>query len=87
MVIPTNIANANFLDIERDATKMATEKEKTIPILEKVRNIPDDIPNIDCGEAFITAELLAGKKELAPIPLITLAIITNHKPVFSDRWA
>jgi len=33
------------------------------------------------GEAFITAELLAGKNALAPIPLITLATTTSHRPV------
>ena len=50
----------------RDASTMAIEKEKTMPTLAKVRSIPDEIPKSWGGDAFITAEVLAGKNELAP---------------------
>ena len=39
------------------------------------------------GEAFITAEPLAGKKELAPRPLTMLPTTTSHRPVDRERWA
>jgi len=47
---------------------MATAKENTMPIFAKVRSMPDEMPNDSGGAAFITAELLVGKKKLAPIP-------------------
>ena len=71
-VEPTKIANARFLEIDRDATRMATANENTMPMLANVRNIPDAMPNMSGGAAFITAELLAGKNMLVPIPLTRL---------------
>jgi hypothetical protein len=71
-VEPTKIANARFLEIDRDATRMATANENTMPMLANVRSIPDAMPNMSGGAAFITAELLAGKNMLVPIPLTRL---------------
>ena len=43
---------------------------------------------IDSGGAvFITAELLAGQKKLAPLPLMMLASTTTHSPVVTVSWA
>ena len=75
------MAKARCLEIEREATRIATENEKTIPMLAKVRSIPEEIPKTSGGEAFITAELLAGKNELAPTPFTTLASTTSHRPL------
>jgi hypothetical protein len=38
------------------------------------------VPNTAGGDAFMTAELFAGKKKLAPIPLMTLAMTTSLRP-------
>ena len=66
---------------------MAKEKEKTNPMFEKVLNIPEDTPNKLLGAAFITAELLAGKNDEPPIPLMTLAKTTIHRPVLMPSCA
>ena len=58
--VPTKIANARFREMDRDATRIATENENTIPMLANVRSIPDAMPYMSGGAAFITAELLAG---------------------------
>ena len=81
LVVPTKMAKATCLEIEREATRIATEKEKTIPTLAKVLSIPEEIPNTSGGDAFITAELLAGKNALAPATLTTLAKTTSHSPL------
>jgi hypothetical protein len=39
-----------------------------MPMFANVRRIPDAMPNMSGGAAFITAELFAGKKKLAPTP-------------------
>jgi hypothetical protein len=49
--------------------------------------MPDAMPNDSGGAAFITAELLAGKKKLAPMPLMMLASTTTHSPVVTVSWA
>jgi hypothetical protein len=69
---PTKMAKARLRLMLRDAMRMAMEKEKIMPTLAKVRSIPEEMPNAVGGETFITAELLAGKKQLAPRPLTTL---------------
>jgi hypothetical protein len=71
-VEPTKIANARSREIDRDATRMATANENTMPMLANVRSIPDAIPNMSGGAAFMIAELLAGKNMLVPIPLTRL---------------
>jgi hypothetical protein len=80
-VEPTKIANARFLEIDRDATRMATANENTMPMLANVRSIPDAMPNMSGGAAFITAELLAGKNMLVPIPLTRLMATMTHNGV------
>ena len=80
-VEPTKIANARFLEIDRDATRMATANENTMPMLANVRSIPDAMPNMSGGAAFITAELLAGKNMLVPIPLTRLMATMTHSGV------
>jgi len=45
-------------------------------VSEAVRSMPDAMPNASGGAAFITDELLAGKKKLAPMPLMMLASTT-----------
>jgi hypothetical protein len=79
------MAKARCREIERDAMRMASEKEKTMPTLAKVLNMPEEIPNTAGGDAFMTAELFAGKKQLAPMPFTTLASVTSHKLVPSER--
>jgi hypothetical protein len=81
VVVPTKMAKARCLEIEREAMRIATENEKTIPMLAKVRSIPEEIPNTSGGEAFITAAELAGKNPLAPTPFTTLATTTSHSPL------
>jgi len=49
-----------------EASTMAIEKEKTMPTLAKVRNIPDEMPKSWGGDAFITAEVLAGRTSWRP---------------------
>jgi hypothetical protein len=71
-VEPTKIANASPREIDRDATRIATANENTMPTLANVRSMPDAMPNMSGGAAFITAELLAGKNRLVPIPLTRL---------------
>ena len=69
--VPTKMAKARRLEIDRDAIRIATAKEKTIPTLAKVRSIPEAIPNTWGGEAFMTAAVLAGKKlavQIGPVP-------------------
>jgi hypothetical protein len=43
-------------------------------------------PNASGGAAFMIAELFAGKKKLAPIPLMMLATTTTHRPVVRPIW-
>ena len=62
-MVPTKIANASCREIDRDATRMATENENTIPMFAKVRIIPDAMPNMSGGAAFMIAELLAGEEQ------------------------
>ena len=69
-MVPTKIANASWREIDRDATRIATENENTMPTFAKVRIIPDAMPNMSGGAAFMIAELLAGKNRHAPIALI-----------------
>src|SRR5215469_8240089 len=73
--------------MDLEAISIAMANEKTIPMLANVRSMPEAMPNTDGGLAFITAELLAGKNALAPIPLTTLARTTSHSPDVSDRRA
>ena len=80
-VEPTKIANARFLEIDRDATRMATANENTMPMLANVRSIPDAMPNMSGGAAFMIAELLAGKNRLVPTPLIRLMTTMIHSGV------
>ena len=79
--VPTKIANASCREMDRDATRMATENENTIPTLEKVRIIPDAMPNMSGGAAFMMAELLAGKNSEAPHPLTRASSTTTHSGV------
>jgi hypothetical protein len=81
------MAKARPREIDRDAIKMATANENTIPMFANVRSMPDAMPNASGGAAFITAELLAGKKKLAPMPLMMLASTTTHSPVVTVSWA
>ena len=67
--------------MDREATRMATENENTIPTFEKVRIIPDAIPNMSGGAAFMIAELFAGKKRDAPTALITPMQTIHHSGV------
>ena len=67
--MPTKIANASPREIDRDATRIATENENTIPMFANVRSIPEAMPNMSCGAAFITAALFAGKNKLVPHPV------------------
>ena len=61
---------------------MATANENAMSICSaNVRSMPEETPNDSGGAAFITAELLAGKKKLAPMPLMMLASTTTHRPV------
>jgi hypothetical protein len=71
-VEPTKIANARPREIDRDATRMATANENTMPMLANVRSIPEAMPNMSGGAAFMIAELLAGKNRLVPTPLTRL---------------
>src|SRR5579884_2533839 len=87
VVVPTKMAKATRREIEWEATRMATAKENTIPTLEKVRSIPEAMPNTPGGAAFITAELLAGKKPPVPVLLMTLPSTTTHRAVRAPRWA
>ena len=87
LVEPTKIANASVRLIERDAIRIASENENTIPTFENVRSIPEEMPNSCGGEAFITAELLPGKKKPAPTPLAIEASTTSHSPVCSESCA
>ena len=75
------MANARLRGIDRAATRIATANENTIPTFENVLSIPEAMPNIAYGDALITAELLAGKNALAPMPLITDATTTNQTDV------
>jgi len=86
-VEPTKIANASWREMDRDATRMATENEKTMPRLANVRIIPDAIPNMSGGAAFMIAELLAGKNRAVPTPLITLTPTTAISGVDSVSCA
>ncbi len=87
VVVPTKIWNASSREMDRDATRMATENEKTVPMLEKVRIIPDAMPNMSDGAAFMMAELLAGKNRHAPTALITPMQTIHHSGVALDSWA
>ena len=80
-VVPTKIANASCREMDRDATRMATENENTIPTFEKVRIIPDAMPNMSGGAAFMIAELLAGKNSDAPTALIAPMQTIHHSGV------
>ena len=80
-VEPTKIANARPREIDRDATRIATANENTMPTLANVRSIPDAIPNMSGGAAFMTAELLAGKNRLVPTPLTRLMTTTIQSGV------
>jgi hypothetical protein len=80
-VVPTKIANASWREIDRDATRIATENEKTMPTLAKVRIIPDAMPNMSGGAAFMIAELFAGKNRHAPIALIVPTMTIHHSGV------
>ena len=86
-VLPTKMAKARPREIDREAIRMATAKENTIPMFANVRSMPEAMPNDSGGAAFITAELLAGKKKLAPMPLMMLASTTTHSPVVVVSWA
>ena len=44
VVVPTKMAKASCLEIEREARRIASENEKTMPTLAKVRSIPEEIP-------------------------------------------
>ena len=66
LVVPTKIAKARCLEMAREEMRIATENEKTMPTLANVRNIPEEIPNTAGGDAFMTAELFAGKKRARP---------------------
>src|ERR1051325_11611087 len=79
------MAKARPREIDREAIKMATANENTIPMFANVRSMPDAMPNASGGAAFITAELLAGKKKLAPMPLMMLASTTTHSPVVTGE--
>jgi len=83
--VPTKIANASSLEIDRDATRIATANENTIPMFANVRSIPEAMPNMSGGAAFITAELFAGKKKLVPIPLTRLMTTITHSGVVLQR--
>ena len=48
---------------------------------------PRGDPEHSGGDAFITAEVLAGKKALAPTPLTTLASTTTQRPLPTESWA
>src|ERR1700690_1057686 len=49
-----------------------------MPMLANVRSIPEAMPNMSGGAAFMIAELLAGKNMLVPTPLTRLmATITQ----------
>lgn len=80
-VEPTKIANASPREIDRDATRIATANENTMPMLAKVRSIPDAIPNMSGGAAFMIAELLAGKNRLVPTPLSRLMTTMSQSGV------
>jgi hypothetical protein len=60
---------------------MATANENTMPDVRERPQHARAMPNDSGGAAFITAELLAGKKKLAPMPLMMLASTTTHSPV------
>ena len=51
-----------------------------MPMSANVRSMPEAMPNASGGAAFITGELLAGKKKLVPTPLMMLASTTTHRP-------
>jgi len=86
-VLPTKMAKARLREIDREAMRIATAKENTMPMLANVRSMPEAMPNDSGGAAFITAELLAGKKKLAPTPLTMLASTTTHSGVVLVSWA
>src|ERR1700728_1367038 len=67
--------------MDRDATRMATENENTIPTLANVRIMPDAMPNMSGGAAFMIAELFAGKNRHAPVALITPMQMIHHSGV------
>ena len=67
--------------MDRDATRMATENENTIPTFEKVRIIPDAMPNMSGGAAFMIAELLPGKKSDAPTAFTAPMHTIHHSGV------
>ncbi len=79
--VPTNMANANPREMDREATSIAMLNEKTIPMLAKVLSIPEATPNTWGLTALISAVVLAGKKLLAPMPFNTLATTTSQRPV------
>ena len=57
------------------------------PMLLNVRIMPDAYGIASGGAAFMIAALLAGKKKLAPMPLMMLASTTTHSPVVLLSWA
>jgi hypothetical protein len=81
------MAKARPREIDREAIRIATANENTMPMLANVRSMPDAMPNASGGAAFMIAELFAGKKRLAPMPLMTLASTTTHSPVLMPSWA
>ena len=81
LVVPTKIANASCLVIVAEAARIASAKEKTMPTFANVRSSPEAMPYSSSGAAFITAELLEGKKLPAPIAPTMLTTTTTHSPV------
>ena len=59
--VPTNMANANPREMDREATSIAMLNEKTIPMLAKVLSIPEATPNTWGLTALISAVVLAGR--------------------------
>ena len=55
--------------MDLEATRMATENENTMPRFANVRIMPDAMPNMSGGAAFMMAELLAEKNGHAPTAL------------------
>ena len=74
-------------ETDREATRMATANENTMPTFAKVRIMPDAMPNMSGGAAFMIAELLAGKKSDAPHPLSSASSTTTHSGVPSPSCA
>lgn len=54
-VLPTKMAKARPREIEREAMRMATAKENTMPMFANVRSMPEAMPYASGGAAFITA--------------------------------